>query len=110
ARSTERVFGSPQDVEWAITSEGALRLLQSRPVTATSATAPATGPVLGPGPLAETFPDPLGELETDLWVRPLRAGVEEALKEAGALPGRRLARSPVVTTVHGRVAADLELF
>lgn len=110
ARTTERVFGSPQDVEWAITADGTLRLLQSRPVTATSATAPAAGPVLGPGPLAESFPDPLGELEIDLWVRPLRSGVEDALREAGAVPARRVDRSPVVTTVHGRVAADLELF
>jgi pyruvate,water dikinase len=97
-------------VEWAITDDGKLWLLQSRPVTATAATAPTSGPVLGPGPLGETFPDPLGELEIDLWVRPLREGVMEAMKETGAVDGRRLARSPVVTTVHGRVAADLELF
>lgn len=110
ARKTERVFGTPQDVEWAITDDGALWLLQSRPVTATAATAPASGPVLGPGPLGETFPDPLGELEIDLWVRPLRDGVVDAMKETGAVVPERLAASPVVTTVHGRVAADLELF
>jgi pyruvate,water dikinase len=110
ARRTQRVFGTPQDVEWAITDDGALWLLQSRPVTATAATAPTSGPVLGPGPLGETFPDPLGELEIDLWVRPLREGVVEAMKETGAVDAERLLRSPVVTTVHGRVAADLELF
>ncbi len=110
ARKTQRVFGTPQDVEWAITDDGALWLLQSRPVTATAATAPASGPVLGPGPLGETFPDPLGELEIDLWVRPLREGVVEAMKETGAVVQERLAASPVVTTVNGRVAADLELF
>ncbi len=110
ARTAERVFGSPQDIEWAITDGGDLWLLQSRPVTATAAVAPTTGPVLGPGPLAETFPDPLGELEIDLWTRPLRAGVVDAMNETGAVPPSRLEASPVVTTVHGRVAADLELF
>jgi pyruvate, water dikinase len=32
-RRVERHFGSPQDVEWAIDSEGELYVLQSRPVT-----------------------------------------------------------------------------
>jgi pyruvate, water dikinase len=32
-RRVERHFGSPQDIEWAITREGDLFLLQSRPVT-----------------------------------------------------------------------------
>lgn len=110
ARTTERVFGSPQDVEWAIDDDGALYLLQSRPVTATAAAAPADGPVLGPGPLAETFPDPLSVLESDLWLQPLRAGVVDAMTETAAVPASRIGRSPVVTTVRGRVAADLELF
>lgn len=110
ARTTERVFGSPQDVEWAIDDDGALYLLQSRPVTATAAAAPVDGPVLGPGPLAETFPDPLSVLESDLWLQPLRSGVVDAMSETAAVPARRISRSPVVTTVRGRVAADLELF
>lgn len=108
ARRTERVFGGPQDVEWAIEDDGTMLLLQSRPVTAT-ADGTLTGPVLGPGPLGETFPDPLSVLETDLWVRPLRAGVLDALAETRAVPAHRLQRSPVVLTVSGRVAADLEL-
>ena len=110
ARHTEKVFGSPQDVEWAIETDGTLLLLQSRPVTATAPVAPGKGPVLGPGPLGETFPDPLCELEVDLWVRPLREGVVEALREASAVPRAHIDRSPVVLTVSGRVAADLELF
>jgi rifampicin phosphotransferase len=110
ARRTERVFGVPQDVEWAIDDDGDLWLLQSRPVTATAQVAPTTGPVLGPGPLGETFPDPLGELEVDLWARPLRDGVVDAMHETGAVPRARVAGSPVLVTVHGRVAADLELF
>ncbi len=110
ARRAQRVFGSPQDVEWAFQPDGRLLLLQSRPVTATAARPPLHGPVLGPGPLAETFPDPLSVLEQDLWLRPLREGVVEALTAAGVVSPSRLDASPVVTTVAGRVAADLELF
>ena len=110
ARRTQRVFGAPQDVEWAIVAGGRLLLLQSRPVTATTVVPPVHGPVLGPGPLAETFPDPLSVLETDLWLRPLRDGVVEAIDAAGVVARRRLEQSPVVTTVTGRVAADLDLF
>lgn len=110
ARRTQRVFGAPQDVEWAIVAGGRLLLLQSRPVTATTVVPPVHGPVLGPGPLAETFPDPLSVLEQDLWLRPLRDGVLEAIEAAGVVARRRLEQSPVVTTVTGRVAADLDLF
>ena len=108
ARRTEQVFGNPQDVEWAIEDDGTLLLLQSRPVTATAA-GTLSGPVLGPGPLGETFPDPLSPLEADLWVRPLRDGVLAALAETRAVSPARVRRSPVVLTVSGRVAADLEL-
>jgi pyruvate,water dikinase len=101
------VFGSPQDVEWALAADGTLWLLQARPVTA--AATPGDGVLYGPGPLAETFPDPLGPLEEDLWVPPLRRAVAESIRLTGSAPRRRLAASPVVVTVGGRVAADLEL-
>ncbi|HEX7277611.1 MAG TPA: PEP/pyruvate-binding domain-containing protein, partial [Acidimicrobiales bacterium] len=110
ARHAEQVFGGPQDVEWAFGPDGRLWLLQSRPITAAAAdTVGARGPVLGPGPVAETFPDALSALEEDLWVGPLRDGLRTALSLAGTAPRRRLATSPVVTTAGGRVAADLEL-
>ena len=109
ARRAERVFGRPQDIEWAFDGGGRLWLLQSRPVTATGHQSEARGPVLGPGPVSETFPSPLRPLEVDLWVTPLRTGIVEALRLTGGVSRRRLAGSPVVVVVRGRVAVDLEL-
>lgn len=110
ARRAGSVFGGPQDIEWARAEDGTLWLLQSRPVTAAAEPQPAQGPRFGAGPVAETFPDPLGPLEEDLWVPPLRRALIEALRLTGAASRRRLATSPVVVTVQGRVAADLDLF
>ena len=110
SRRAVSTFGAPQDIEWAFDRSGTLWLLQSRPVTATGHSAAATGPLLGPGPVAETFPDPLRPLEVDLWVRPLSQGIRDAIRVTRAVPPERLASSPVVTVVDGRVAADLALF
>ncbi|HEX6312385.1 MAG TPA: PEP/pyruvate-binding domain-containing protein, partial [Acidimicrobiia bacterium] len=109
ARAAE-VFGGPQDVEWAIGDDGTLHLLQSRPITASARATPARGPVFGPGPVAETFPGALAALEEDLWVAPLRDATASALGLTGTASRGRIARSPVVATVGGRVAVDLELF
>lgn len=100
-------FGGPQDIEWALDQDGALWLLQTRPMT--TAVGTPTGPVLGPGPVSETFPDPLYPLEADLWVPPLRRAVREALLLTG-LSAKRLEASPLVVSLRGRVAVDLELF
>lgn len=108
AARARKVFAAPQDIEWAIDDDG-LWLLQSRPVTATGDAVHAVGPVLGPGPVGETFPDPLRPLEVDLWVEPLRRGMLGALRAAGAVTEARLSSSPIVLTVGGRVAADLDL-
>ncbi|MGH2686136.1 MAG: PEP/pyruvate-binding domain-containing protein, partial [Actinomycetota bacterium] len=78
ARVTAEVFGGPQDIEWAFGLDGRLWLLQSRPITAMAAARTTAGPVLGPGPVAETFPEPLAPLESDLWLTPLRAALIEA--------------------------------
>jgi pyruvate,water dikinase len=107
AHDTEACFGGPQDVEWAVDHDGRSWLLQSRPITAVAT--PATGPVLGPGPVAETFPEPLGTLEADLWIDPLRRGIDTAIALTGTRTPRQRQASPVVTLVGGRVAADLEL-
>jgi pyruvate,water dikinase len=108
SRRAEGVFGGPQDVEWAIDQDGRLVLLQSRPVTSPVRGVPQ-GPVYGPGPVAETFPEPLTELEQDLWVPPLRDAVREAVLLAGTATKRDLAVSELVVAVRGHVAIDLRL-
>jgi pyruvate,water dikinase len=109
ARRAERVFGTPQDIEWLVDQDGQLWLLQSRPVTAIAPEDGRGSVLLGPGPLAETFPAPLRPLEEDLWVPPLRDGIVRALRTTGAVSNRSIERSPVVTTVGGWVAVDLDL-
>ncbi len=102
------VFGGPQDVEWAVV-DGSVVLLQSRPITATGSHETVTGPILGPGPVAETFPDPLAPLEHDLWVTPMIEAIREVLTITGARSTKALSRSPVIVSLAGRLAADLEL-
>ena len=109
AARTATQFGRAQDVEWAIDTADTLWLLQSRPVTAIGSDERGTGPLLGPGPVGETFPDPLHPLEEDLWLEPLRSGIRSALSVVGARPRRMITASPLVTTVDGRVACDLDL-
>jgi pyruvate,water dikinase len=102
------VFGGPQDVEWAIATDRQLWLLQSRPVTTEIRGVPR-GPVYGPGPVAETFPAPLTELERDLWVPPLCDAVREAVVLAGTATQADVDASEVVVCVDGHVAIDLRL-
>lgn len=109
ARQAESAFGGPQDIEWAEDVSGDLWMLQSRPVTAVAATLDPIGPVLGPGPVAETFPDSLFPLEDDLWLEPFREGLKGALQIAGMRSRKRLESSPVVVSVGGRAAVDLDL-
>jgi pyruvate,water dikinase len=108
AQATAKVFGGPQDIEWAFDVEGHLWLLQARPVTAVGSSA-AGGALFGPGPVAETFPDALHPLEAELWAEPLREGIIAALAATGAVSRHRVASSPVLVVIGGRVAVDLEL-
>ena len=102
------VFGGPQDVEWAIGTDKKLWLLQSRPVT-TEVRGVPRGPIYGPGPVAETFPAPLTELENDLWVPPLREAVREAVVLSGTATQAQVDASDIVICVDGHVAIDLRL-
>jgi pyruvate,water dikinase len=101
----ERVFGGPQDIEWAIDTDDRLWLLQARPITTIVRGVPS-GPVYGRGPVAETFPDRLAPLEADMWVPPLNEAVAQAMR----LAARPLATdgSPLVTVVDGYVVIDLD--
>lgn len=105
---TRRLFGTPQDIEWAIGPRETLWLLQSRPVT-TPITGVPSGPVYGPGPVAETFPQALTELERDLWVAPLNAAVREVTLLTGATTRRRRVTPDPVVEIGGHVAIDLSL-
>jgi pyruvate,water dikinase len=103
ARRATQLFGMPQDIEWAIDGSDRLWLLQSRPIT--TPIGRARGPVYGPAPLAETFPDRLTALEEDVWLPPIDEGVRRALRAAGI---RR--RGPLVFALDGRAVGDLEVF
>ncbi len=104
ARASD-AFGGPQDIEWAVDHDGTVWLLQSRPIT--TPTGRARGNVLGAGPLAETFPEPLSRLESDLWLAPLGEGLEQALLLTGTASARALRRSAVVREIDGWAVADL---
>ena len=108
ARGAAHAFDAAQDVEWAQDSDGRLWLLQSRPVTAIADHA-GRGHRFGPGPVAETFPAAMHRLEEDLWLVPLRDAIRRALLVTGAAGRRRIEDSPVVTTVGGWAAVDLDL-
>ncbi|MGP4112147.1 PEP/pyruvate-binding domain-containing protein [Streptomyces sp. 4N509B] len=109
ARRTGQVFGGPQDVEFAFDAEDRLWLFQSRPITAMAAPTPRGARLLGPGPVAETFPHVLQPLEEELWLTPMARGLAFALDLAGAAPRRVLRAVPTVSTVNGRAVADLRL-
>jgi pyruvate,water dikinase len=100
------VFGGPQDVEWAVVDDELL-ILQSRPVT-TEVRGIPRGPLFGPGPVAETFPEPLSRLEVDMWVPPLDEAVREALVLAAAYRREELDDRDLVVAIDGWVAIDLE--
>jgi pyruvate,water dikinase len=106
AAATATTFGGPQDIEWAIDHDGAVVLLQARPITAIL---PTDGPVYGPGPVAESFPEPLAPLEQDLWLDPMRDGLREALLLAGTERRSAIERSPLVIAVDGMAAVDLDV-
>ena len=104
AATASATYGGPQDLSWAVDHDGAVVLLQARPITTLL---PTAGVVYGPGPVAESFPEPLAPLEQDLWLDPLREGLREALLLAGMGNRRAIERSSLVVSVNGMAAADL---
>ncbi|MFD8043117.1 PEP/pyruvate-binding domain-containing protein [Streptomyces chartreusis] len=110
AKKTQRVFGTPQDMEFGFDdTDGRLWLFQSRPITAMAARPERGARLLGPGPVAETLPGVLQPLEEDLWVAPMSHGLTLALDIAGTAARRVLRKVPTVTTVDGQAVADLRL-
>lgn len=57
----ERIFKSPQDIEWAI-EDGKLYILQSRPVLLHAATSRSKGTVWCNANVRETIPDPISPM------------------------------------------------
>ena len=104
AATAAATYGGPQDLEWAVDHDGSVVLLQARPITTL---VPSTGLVFGPGPVAESFPEPLATLEQDLWLEPLRDGLREALLLTGIGAPKAISKSPLVVAVDGMAAADL---
>ncbi len=100
------VFGGPQNVEWAIGADGQQWLLQSSTGDDRDAWC-AEWPDLRAGARRRDVPEPLTELERDLWVPPLRRAVREAVLLAGAATAAEVDRSEVVVSVDGHVAIDL---
>ncbi|WTW99759.1 PEP-utilizing enzyme [Streptomycetaceae bacterium NBC_01309] len=109
ARRAADLFDGPQDIEFAFDADDCLWLLQSRPITAMAARVPRGARLLGPGPVAETFPGVLQPLEEDLWLAPMAHGLTVALDILGAASRCTLRSVPPVVAVDGRAAADLVL-
>lgn len=109
ARRAEGLFRSPQDIEWAFDEHDRLRLLQSRPITTLPSQITARGPVFGAGPVAETFPERLSPLETDMWVTPMAEGLRATMSMLCVAPQAQLDASPIVTDHDGWVICDLDL-
>ena len=90
ARSVERHFGSPQDVEWAV-ADGELFLLQARPITALPDEAPAMVPVPVEPPLgfwrreASHAPLPHAPLNRSLYFPIRNAATRRAFDEFSLL-------------------------
>jgi len=99
ARRVEASFGSPQDIEWAITG-GRVVLLQARPMTAlpdpVSWTPPRDGWWMRNFRLGEWLPEPVTPLFAD-WLLPvLERGTAVALRRDLGMPVR-----PVSIIVNG---------
>ena len=108
SKRVERVFGSPQDVEWAIDQDNRLLLLQSRPVTTELRGAPrarSTGRARSP----RRSPSRSPSSSTTCGCRP--CATRCARPCCSPAPPRSATSRPaeVVVSVHGHVGIDLRL-
>jgi phosphohistidine swiveling domain-containing protein len=88
ARSAEAVWGVPQDVEWAIGSDGAV-LLQSRPITVEAEErADPSARRLTRANVGEVMPEPVTPLTWTTVCAFLEHGFHEVARQAGLLPPR----------------------
>ncbi|HET7293309.1 MAG TPA: PEP/pyruvate-binding domain-containing protein, partial [Vicinamibacteria bacterium] len=105
ALEAERLFGSPQDVEWARGGEG-LVLLQSRPITVErSETLPPGARRLTRANVGEVLPGPIAPLTWSSVVAFLERAFARVARRAGILP----ADVPGPFLVHYRARAYLNL-
>ncbi|MEO3799781.1 PEP/pyruvate-binding domain-containing protein [Nonomuraea sp. B1E8] len=100
-------FGSPQDIEWAVDRDGALWLLQSRPITTLFPAPPATGETR----LYLEFGHIQGMLRpmTPMGVSMLKAGAAPWFEAAGAKLDQR-DPLPRMVPIGGRLYFDLTDF
>ncbi len=63
AISAERLFGTPQDIEWALDRTGRVWVVQARPITTAAASGPARRTIVWTNAnVNENFPDPITPL------------------------------------------------
>jgi pyruvate,water dikinase len=100
ARQTERLFGSPQDIEWA-QRDGAVFLLQSRPIT-TKAPAKTweARQIWSNFNTGEIAPDVMAPITWSLWQSLLGGAV---LRSTSRLLGADARRAPLAGLVAGRL-------
>lgn len=86
ARHTEVLLGAPQDVEWAIGTDGPV-LLQARPITVESEQAPdPPARRLSRANVGEVLPDPITPLTWSTVCAFLEDGFRDVARQAGLLP------------------------
>jgi pyruvate,water dikinase len=86
ALAAERLFGAPQDVEWALGDDGPV-LLQSRPITVDADTpTDARARRLTRANVGEVLPDPVTPLTWTTVCAFLEHGFRETARSAGLLP------------------------
>ena len=108
----EELYGMPMDIEWAL-ADGALAIVQARPITALPPEAPRPEPELQPptewrmpdpkgpymrGSIADFMPDPLTPLFVTMGVPAVNAGMQRTMLET--VGSRTAALDNYLTTIN----------